>query len=566
MAALGFVPMGVALIEGSGSYGQYVNPLIVMLAMLWGVAATLATLDSFRGNAWRETLELVHMTRLGISELFFYRMAARSAHIFLGGLPLLGLFFLVQLIHDPSASHGIRFFFCCCCAVFFGLGVGMVTSCHSNWATLPGYSAVGASCGIWGIPVFFMFLSDVVDRHFRIGFGYHSFQLFIFLAFLRPLLIVKSFFPVTFSSEFDSRLRKMDRFKLSALVTLPLFVCFFLLIPGIAPRYYVIPAVSALLMVAVAFGYVYLASHLVRDADYLSKSPRWRFLVPPFEKIQQYRVQRQAELQKQLQSKFPSSSVKPLVTTDSTPSRPGIWADHYLSKDGEEMIPSPTTQIITRGIIIGIMIGTLLFVLFPFPFPSDHLSYVFFVALVELLVFSFIMARASGVLSGERRSGILELLLVSPCSSRVITEGVLHAFAGIRNALSLLLIIFELLFLIKALIGLFLGRGSYDWGLFLYVPISLALCRFHRFRFLWIISCRDGLRYDRSIAASLALRFLTVIVVPYGIFLSCFFLIANEPIRSSLCFLFPVLHWSGLDRLAERSRNDLHDMARVIRA
>ncbi len=557
MAALGFVPMGVALIEGSGIDGQVVNILIVMIAFILGGTASLATLDAFRGNAWRETLELVHLTRMSIGELFLLKLVTRFVPILLGFLPILVLFFLLLEIHDVSASLGIRCFYFSCCAVLFGISVGMVSSCHSNQTIFLGDTAAGIiTLVIWGNCCFLVF-PIVFDQ---IG-------LFFLLVTIYLLGHVASL-PGIFRSVFDSRLGKGDRLKLVVLLTIPLFVYLLPLFPGSAPRFYVFPAVIASCMAAIAFVYVHLASQVVKDADYLLKSSRWRFLVPPLEIIRQARVRQQAKLRKKLRLNLPSSPAKSIPTTDPTPSRPGIWAGLFLSKDGAEYVSPPTIQ--TRmASALSIMGGLQLVgfsVWFTLDEPSVHLSYVLLLALVELCVFLGIMVRASDVLSGERRSGILELLLVSPRSSRVITEGVLHAFAGIRKTQSLLLIICALLFLIIAHIPLFQGRGSYDWGLFLYVPISLALCRFHRFRFLWIISCRDGLRYDRSIVASLTLRFLTVNVVPYGIFLSCFFLTANEPIRLSLCFLFPVLHWLVLDRLAARSRNDLYDMARVIRA
>ena len=568
MAALGFVLMGFAFIEGSGFDSKDVNLMIVVLALILGVTASLATLDAFRGNAWRETLELVRLTRMRIGELFLLKLVTRFIPILLGFLPMLGLFFLVLEIHDVSASLGIRCLYLSCCAVLFGISVGMETSCHSNQATFWVNTAGNNTLRIWVVCLGLFYLIDQLVTSFLTGFSFQEVMPFIFI-----ILIFHNkaeLLSWIFRSVFDSRLGKQDRLKLVVLLTIPLFVCLLPLFPGSAPRFYVFPAVLASSMAAIAFVYVHFASQMVKDADYLLKNSRWRFLVPPLKIIRQDRVRQQAKLRKKLRLNRPLPSVKPIPTTDPTPSRPGIWADLFLSKDGAENVSPPTiqSQIAISCLWGGLHLAVVAVTLTTF-IQSDHLnhlSYVLFVAWIEFCVFFGIMVRASGVLSGERRSGILELLLVSPCSSRVITEGVLHAFAGIRNAQSLLLIICELLILIFAHIGLFLGRGSYDWGLFLYVPISLALCRFHRFRFLWIISCRDGLRYDRSIAASLTLRFLTVIVVPYGIFLSCFFLIANEPIRLSLCFLFPVLHWSGLDRLAARSRNDLHDMARVIRA
>ncbi len=565
-AALGFVLMGSALIEGSWFDGQNVNWMIVMLALISGGTASLTAGDAFRGNAWRETLELVYLTRMSIGELFLLKLVTRFVPILLGFLPFLVLFLLLLEIHDVSASLGIRCFYYSCCAVLFGISVGMVTSCHSQRGDIAGINTIL----IWGYSWLSFYLIDLIVTTFLNSvFGF--LLLIILCGFILFSTYEKEGLPSgIFRSVFDSRLGKEDRLKLAVLLTIPLCVYLLPLFPGSAPRFYVFPTVIASYMAAIAFVYVHLASLMVKDADYLLKSSRWRFLVPPLEKIQQHRVQGQADLQKEHQSKFPSSSVNPIMTTDSTPSRPGIWADHYLSK-------APGTVTLLE--LICSIVGPFILVLMAFfvtvsrlviqallPFPSYHLSYVLLVVGVELCVFLGIMARASGVLSGERRSGMLELLLVSPCSSRVITEGALHAFAEIRNTLSLLLIICELLLLIIANISFFLGSGSYDWGLFLYVSISLALCRFHRFRFLWIISCRDGLRYDRSIAVSLTLRFLTVIVVPYGIFLSCFFLIANEPIRLSLCFLFPVLHWLVLNRLAARCRNDFHDMARVIRA
>ncbi len=569
MAALGFGLMGVVLIEGSGfgSQHQHVNSLIVMLAFIFGVTASLATGDAFRGNAWRETLEWVHLTRMSIGELFLIKLVTRFVSIFLGFLPFLVLFFLLLEIHDVSALLGIRCFYFSCCAVLFGISVGMVTSCHSNQATFLGDTAGRNTLmiwvGCWGS--FYMF--DLSVTNFLNGFSFFEGVLLFAFIISFGIAVLSS---GIFRSVFDSRLGKEDRIKLVVLLTIPLFVYLLPLFSGSAsaPRYYVFPAVIASYMVAIAFVYVHLASQMVKDADYLLKSSRWRFLIPPLEIIRQARVRRQANLRKKFRLNLPSSPVKPIPTTDPTPSRPGIWAGLVLSKDGAEYVsPSIIQSKIASALLIGVGVSLAQSaVLTALLFPSYHLSYVLFVAGVELCVFLGIMVRASNVLSGERRSGILELLLVSPRSSRVITEGVLHAFAGIRKTQSLLLIICALLFLIIAHIPLFLGRGSYDWGLFLYVPISLALCRFHRFRFLWIISCRDGLRYHRSIAASLTLRFLTVNVVPYGIFLSCFIMIANEPVRLSLCFLFPVLHWLILDRLAARSRNDLHDMARVIRA
>ena len=566
MAALGFVLIGFGLVEGSGCDSKDINQMIVALALILGVTASLATLDAFRGNSWRETLELVYLTRMRIGELFLLKLVTRFVPILLGFLPILGLFFLVLEIHDVSASHGIRFFYFSCCAVLFGISVGMVTSCHSNQATFRGKPAGSYTILIWFFSIGLFYLIDQLATNYSQGFSFRGVILFGCIIGFGHSLLPSGIF----RSVFDSRLGKQDRLKLVVLLTIPLFVCLLPLFPGSAPRFYVFPAVLASSMAAIAFVYVHFASQMVKDADYLLKNSRWRFLVPPLKIIRQDRVRQQAKLRKKLRLNRPLPSVKPIPTTDPTPSRPGIWADLFLSKDGAENVSPPTiqSQIAISCLWGGLHLAVVAVTLTTF-IQSDHLnhlSYVLFVAWIEFCVFFGIMVRASGVLSGERRSGILELLLVSPCSSRVITEGVLHAFAGIRNAQSLLLIICELLILIFAHIGLFLGRGSYDWGLFLYVPISLALCRFHRFRFLWIISCRDGLRYDRSIAASLTLRFLTVIVVPYGIFLSCFFLITNEPIRLSLCFLFPVLHWLVLDRLAARSLNDLHDMARIIRA
>ena len=565
MAALGFVLIGFGLIEGSGFESKDINEMIVTLALILGVAASLATLDAFRGNAWRETLELVYLTRMSIGELFLLKLVTRFVPILLGFLPILGLFFLVLEIHDVSASHGIRFFYFSCCAVLFGISVGMITSCHSNQTT-SGNIVGGNTLIIWGVCWGFFYLIDQLVTNFLNGFSFRGVVLFAIIIYLGKTVLPSGIF----RSVLDSRLGKEDRLKLVVLLRIPLFVYLLPLFPGNAPRFYVFPTVIASCMIAIAFVYVHLTSLMVRDADYLLKSSRWRFLVPPLEIIRQARDRRQAELRKKGLLNLPSSPVKSIPTTDPTPSRPGIWADLFLNKDGAENVSPPPIQSYIAGgcSAFGLGLAVVPGAMITFSLPSDHFSYALLVvfAWVELCTFLGIMVRASGVLSGERRSGILELLLVSPYSSRVITEGVLHAFAGIRKTQSRLLIICELLLLIIAHIGLFQGRGSYDWGLFLYVPISLALCRFHRFRFLWIISCRDGLRYDRSIAAFLALRFLTVIVVPYGIFLSCFFLIANEPIRLSLCFLFPVLHWSGLDRLAARSRNDLHDMARVIRA
>ena len=570
MAALGFVLIGFGLIEGSGFESKDINEMIVTLALILGVAASLATLDAFRGNAWRETLELVYLTRMSIGELFLLKLVTRFVPILLGFLPFLVLFFLLLEIHDVSASLGIRCFYFSCCAVLFGISVGMVTSCHSNQATSLGGTAGNNTLTIWAICWVLFYLIDFLITNISNGFSFIVVVSFVSIFVVIILLGKAALSSGIFRSVFDSRLGKEDRLKLVVVLTIPLFVYLLPLFPGSAPRFYVFPAVIASCMAAIAFVYVHLASLMAKDADYLLKSSRWRFLVPPLEMIRQASVRRQAELRKKVRLNLPLSPVKPISTTDPTPSRPGIWADLVLSKDGAEYVSPPTIQSkIASTYVIGgglYLAGSPVYIMFLFPSYHLNLSYVLFVAGVELCVFLGIMVRASGVLSGERRSGILELLLVSPYSSRVITEGVLHAFAGIRKTQSRLLIICELLLLIIAHIGLFQGRGSYDWGLFLYVPISLALCRFHRFRFLWIISCRDGLRYDRSIAAFLALRFLTVIVVPYGIFLSCFFLIANEPIRLSLCFLFPVLHWSGLDRLAARSRNDLHDMARVIRA
>ena len=102
-------------------------------------------------------------------------------------------------------------------------------------------------------------------------------------------------------------------------------------------------------MAVIAFVYVHLASLMVKDADYLLKSSRWRFLVPPLEMIRQASVRRQAELRKKVRLNLPSSPVKPISTTDPTPSIPGIWAGLFLSKDGAENVSPPTIQFMSAS-------------------------------------------------------------------------------------------------------------------------------------------------------------------------------------------------------------------------
>ena len=326
MAALGFVPMGVALIEGSGFDSQDVNQMIVALAVIFGVTASLATGDAFRGNAWRETLELVYLTRMSIGELFLLKLVTRFVPILLGFLPFLVLFFLLLKIHDVSASLGIRCFYFSCCAVLFGISVGMVTSCHSNQATFRGDTVGINNIAIWVI----------------CWSLFHLLGVFLFaIIILLGMTVLSS---GILRSVFDSRLGKQDRLKLVVLLTILLFVYLLPLFPGSAPRFYVFPTAIASCMAAIAFVYVHLASLMVKDADYLLKSSRWRFLVPPLEYIQQVRDRRQAELRKKGRLNLPSSPVKPIPTTDPTPSRPGIWAGLVLSKDGAEYVSPSIIQ------------------------------------------------------------------------------------------------------------------------------------------------------------------------------------------------------------------------------
>ena len=221
MAALGFVPMGGALIEGSGFGGQHVNSLIVILAFIMGGTASLATLDAFRGNAWRETLELVHLTRMSIGELFLLKLVARVVPILLGFLPILVLFFLLLEIHDVSASLGIRCFYFSCCAVLFGISAGMATSCHSNqatsWKGTAGINTYIIWFGCWGS----FYVIDLLVTNFLNDFSFfRGVWLFVGIILFGKAVLL----PGIFRSVFDSRLGKEDRLKLVVLLTIPLFV------------------------------------------------------------------------------------------------------------------------------------------------------------------------------------------------------------------------------------------------------------------------------------------------------------------------------------------------------
>ena len=609
VAAASFLILGFGLIDDSGFGAQYINVLIVILACLFGYSASLTMLDTFRGNAWRETLEVVHFTRLGILKLFFLQSAVRSIPLFLGFLPILVLFCLVLAYHGASTSLWIRLSHCTCCAISVGLCIGTTTSCHSNWSSPSGIFAAYNTFWVW----FIVFWNVVV-------FGYIIPQLWNVSGFSASIVGAHLLVSCTWTyfgyirQVFKCRIGTADLLKLLALLMIPLFAFPLLLLPGIAFRFYVFPVASALYMAVLALVYVHLASQVVRDSDYISKSRRWRFLVPLIEnhrrsvalRMEQERLQETERLNRRWSSAMQTtimdsartkhgiradlyrmererlqetvrlnrrwSSAMQTTIMDTAPSRPGIWADLYLSRDTSNRTVDRFTMMETYPFLAQIA-GILFAVMFELIDLSNWMKDIFFIGMkdiffivaVEFLIFLGIMIRASSVLFGDRRSGILHLILGSSGSSRAITDGVFHSFIEIRNFYSILLSVFWILHLIVAHFNLLLGTVSFDWCMLLYVLVSFVLSQYGRFESLWILFCRDGLKHARTSIISVMPRFLTVIVAPHIIFLFCYVLIGNEIVRSFLCLLFPILHWRFLAVVAGRSMKDLVGMHEFVR-
>ena len=111
-------------------------------------------------------------------------------------------------------------------------------------------------------------------------------------------------------------------------------------------------------------------------------------------------------------------------------------------------------------------------------------------------------------------------------------------------------------------LGLLHGDGWNEWGICIYALLSLVLCLPSGLKSLRLLSCWCGPRPDHPEFPLLLL--LTVLALPYGIFLALLALTGNEPIRLSLCLLFPILHERLLNRLAGQAMAGLLRMRRLI--
>ena len=447
-----------------GSTDLLLSAMAITGMFLFGIAASFASRDRFDPHGWQRAIDMVCTTPMRIREIFLVRLAAAGLPFLISLLAVLPFFSLVSAHGYAGFGESLQWWCMVAGGTLFGINVGVLCSLSS---------LVSKKRNFWKLHIFWccaaaLFMAYPLirnDPHSLVSYGGAVIPLIFGLNILVRIL------------------RQCASSPKDAMLSILLLLAF--LIPAIAlflpgSEYWnrLLPAYWGVLITAPAFILTDITCSMERDPHAGNIPSRWSFASSFLLHLD---PKGRARKGPEEISVVPANRIHLLRHLISSPDNPSSRGILQMSREEGASVWSMFGMMIT-GVVV-----------FHF-YEAEGFSAMFGMwILADLLLYSFVLPGACRMLEAERRSGILETILVTPISGSVVADAVHRAWMdkGVFpvRILNLSLAIYLGLILVELLID----RREDVSPVLIVLAMNLLFANRVRSRHLWTIGASEGL-------------------------------------------------------------------------